>query len=419
MKNNNNTGAYYKVLTNKVLRSDGYKFQLFDEDFNSIWDINIDELFDINGYNMIFLEAINIVSDDENIYVSQIIKEPVEDSWLSVIIVIDFDRNIKRIKLNKDSGLSKITNIETINDRVVITEKTTTPKTPTSESHIRISSLYGSNYEVEKVLLLPLSAENSNVNLDWNYVKSEGGKLYYTAYYYESSSYEVKKNYEYKHFLIQRIIGLNTDLEIVSDTIIDKGSHQKLNNDDFYTKSLNYNEKKYTVLLNDIELNRIQKKNKDFGYKSIKVNNVEILPQIKLLFNRKPKKQDRLEVIDIIEDPINESVNIFVKLKVYPNSNYTAGILTFDKDYNLSRVSNVYFDFSSYIGNLTGSFILTNFDFKGYTGELPEGYKPNAFDFAFSLDGLPHFYVINYDDYQLLFAELKGSDKFKVYKIIR
>ncbi len=415
-KENVNYAIYYKVLKNHTLRFSN-TFQLFDVDLKKVWEITLADFFD-DIEHMVFYGDINIVSDNNDIYFSQLIFNPtVNSKMVTAVWKIDALGNIKRINLNENLGLTHISQFEIINNKIVLSELTKTPiLSKEEEFHTKVSIINKDLNTIEDTILLPLHIKNTDINLDWFYSKTLDDKIIYTAYYYESVGYEIKSSYKYKHSLIQRNIELSTNLEILSDTIIDLGNEQKLNRADFYTWPLKYDDTKFNVLLNDEVLTRIRKTPRNTYYSSIEINKKDIFPGLFKVANLKPFGLDKsLMLVEIFEDPINESVNlIFSDLTL---TSFT--IITLDKYFTPSKLVQVKTSYSGTIGSHINNLSFSLEKLKRVKGSFPEDYKLNALDYALTLSPNQYVTIVNHSDYQLLFTDNIELGETKVYKVTR
>jgi hypothetical protein len=416
---------YYKVRNKSVLRIDNNKIQLYDADCNLKWEDKLDEITTaLNGY------IGDYAFTDEFIYVVQ--NQKISTLAKTRMILTRYSYNGEKSVIEFDSKSTPflaIYNIEIIDNQIYLIGMG--PTSPTSYSVTPIAMVNADFTGLEKTFTLPLRGMDNDLVMNWKYLGIVENDFRFEEMYQQKEDGKWEKCYYCNgpDIYVETFI-INPDLTIIDrkrDNPTNIASYIGLNlypkyDTSLYQLTTNNSEViicpqlSYSIRVDDkkpdppIYLESNNKKSKDI------VKSIRSMGGLEALSN---KTNTRLVFENIIFDPINNYVNIFLSIKDNP----IRLMLVYNESLELRKVIKYYPTppnrFYCAQSDAPETYIVSINEQLQSWGELPSEYTMTAIEYAMNNGRKLQNSIINFDDYQLLFQDNVKTKTTTVRKFIK
>lgn len=414
---------YEKVLDDQILRLEENRIALFNQELEKLWSLELETVKSVGGDNYYY-----VASDKEHIFIVQFGAAFKSSNAQSRLTCINLQGESKSILLSENIELRGINGLDIIDGNLHLifshtTGSATNPYTKGLEIYSSIVVLnpdleyVGTNYDLPSHL-----EEDPKFNTVWSYSRTDGENIVLKSYYFLTPN---GKYYTYSKDGAEQyemILIVDKDNNLVSNK-----SHKLATKDQVpytlvYNNPIKFDPNVYKVKAGIYKFTKLRVDKADLKLYITKdsVNSGNIIAQFFDLtklntgavrtFNGSSAK-----VVDVVEDPLNENVNI-----ILISETGTRYLLTLNSELKLAYVQEYKtcykpHNFSSIGSNFTNGFS----DVSASWGTIPNDHIPNAFDLAMKQTEKSQFTVVNYPTYQLLFTDNKSSNEVHVYKVVR
>ena len=402
--------AYWKLKENKFLRFEESKLQLFNQDFNKEWEI------EMPYFNF------QLCSDENNIFIFQ-------STSSNHLIKIGYDGSKKIINISdnvmKDHIASEIYSMQFIKNELFIFLRGLSRE---NEEKISQESFIILKFDSNGDFIdhANITSKNNIIkNVDWKFSEINNDNIILKRRYYKNEKGNIKTVKSKNYIKYEDIIHINSELETISENGL------KIENPK--TLKARHVPIKFDTTTTSIELDGVElKKERDFSSRTefdrIKITlgdkyTTNITNDIIDLCGKKlySKTKSKFKIIDVVKDPLNNNICIFSNIRFNSVMEGQICLIILNKDLKVVKIDvflTSYFDYitrdlSKYNENFS-------FEYKTYKktyGMTDSKHTMNAYEYVAEKGETEVMYsIINYSNYQLLLIDNKLTKKTKVLK---
>lgn len=423
----------YEKLGEGFIRIEDNKVERFDKNYDKVWSVEVEKP---KGYQGIFTRNLGVDGDD--VYISYNNIAMSQKDIEAVLTKINAQGETKSIQLNEINELRTVSKILFSDDHVfVATVKTTGVATPFGnniKNQVQIFKLDKDLNFVDKVEL-PNTYKETEFSTYWVFNDQKDNMFHFYTNYYKDGQGQPTHNKEKENQFYTYTLKYNTDLELISE------EEKKINPyKTFYEGKklpdtlsygfkdryifdigLKYDTSQYKVYLHDNLLTRIRnfETNNTFTNIEVEING----KRSDNLYNgywefvnpkRKDHKKGHILFYDAIEDPFNNSLQIFLS-NGFDKKYY---FLTLDKELNIAHIAKVTATkMTNYVRNYENNFSFGYISVDETYGHKPKDHKQTALDLALTFENDAYSTILTYENKQLLIRDEKKSKKVVVYEL--
>jgi hypothetical protein len=406
---------YRKFQEDKLIRIEDDKVQLFDKDINLLWEVELGNVNTSNGDNYYTTE----VTENE-IFIFQRGFATFSKKTNSKIHKVSAKGEVNSLDLTGKLDLDGAEALDVIDNKVLLTVTSPEEGKNGYRPQFKIIQFDKDLSKIQNKIDLPFEAEGQKYGYYWSYFGKNNQELVFKTYYSKENG-SLTDDFVKGEFY-EREIRVNSELNITDNKEAKYETGIIPRNRIIYTVPAHYDTSKYKVWASGwpispqwyfpifTSLNQL----------AISKGTDEPNDIFTEFFQLKSGKSDvsryRVMLFDVVEDPINGSINV-----MFHYENHPAFLIILDDNLKVSAYREFKIGYTQYSGRPD----LENLAFpcdkgqKELVGKLPSGHKINAFEHSLSLKGKSFYTIVNYAEYQLLFSDNDKAGTTTVYKVVQ